>query len=323
MKRLITAFIAAPFFAVSSGASEPPAQVPAAQAVQQADAASQPQDVNSIAGQQPPQTACFGNKADSPLSAHKLNYFALNQWPGNDNAQVKFQISMKFRLLEPNLYVLKYNLFPAYVAYTQKSLWNVGQPSTPFEESNYNPEFFLDYPVNAAILGAFKLRNIVIGLLEHESNGLAGAQSRSWNRQYVLFTLGLESEEKLGITDSFISDKALLHIKLWQASGYSEQDDYLQSIGSGAGFLDYMGRGEIRASVRNFLWGGFLKDHQLDIKMPIFRDAGKPSYEVQFRQQIPDMNFAFYLQYWYGYGETLLRFNQFGHRGFAGLSFSY
>jgi outer membrane phospholipase A len=42
------------------------------------------------------------------------------------------------------LYVLKYNLFPAYVAYTQKSLWNVGQQSMPFEENNYNPELFLD-----------------------------------------------------------------------------------------------------------------------------------------------------------------------------------
>ncbi len=134
----------------------------------------------------------------------------LEAGPGNNDAQVKFQISMKFRVLEPNLYVLKYNLFPAYVAYTQKSLWNVGQQSMPVEESNYNPEFFLDYPVNAVIIGRFKLRNMVISPIEHESNGLAGVQSRGWNRQYVLIKFGLESKEKLEVTNSFLSDKGVI-----------------------------------------------------------------------------------------------------------------
>lgn len=320
-------FITLLFFAVNGGGllAQEDSQKPA----QQIDAASPTQDARNPEKavfswqQEPPQTACPGNKSDSPLSAHKLNYFSINKWLGDSNSQAKFQISMKFRLLEPNLYFLKYNLFPAYAAYTQKSLWNVGQGSMPFEETNYNPELFLDYPVNAAILGTFKLRNLVVGLIEHESNGVAGAQSRSWNRQYVLINFGLEQKERLAVTNSFIPDRALLYVKLWHASGYSDQDAYLQSIGSGAGFLDYMGRGEIGISVRNFIWGGFLKDHQLDIKTPIFRDIGKPSYEVQFRQMIPGMYFAIYLQYWYGYGETLLRFNQFGHRGFAGLSFSY
>ena len=84
-----------------------------------------------------------------------------------------------------------------------------------------------------------------------------------------------------------------------------------------------MGRGELSVSVRNFLWGGSLKNHQLDIRTPLFLYKRKSSYEFQFRQQLPRMNFALYLQYWYGYGETLLRFDQFGRRGFAGFSFSY
>jgi len=61
----------------------------------------------------------------------------------------------------------------------------------------------------------------------------------------------------------------------------------------------------------------------LDIKTPIFRDAHKTSYEIVFRQQIPPTNFALYLLYWYGYGETLLRFDEFGVRGFVGFAFSY
>jgi phospholipase A1 len=318
------------FLAVTGDAGELLVQDDPAKTVQQTDTAGQPQDVNNHentppTGQQQlsPQSTYSGKKKDSPVSTHKVNYFSMNHWPGNSNAQAKFQISMKFQVLEPNLYVLKYNLFPAYVAYTQKSLWNIGQPSMPFEESNYNPEFFLDYPVNAVIIGRFILRNIVVSPIEHESNGLAGVESRSWNRQYVLMKFGLESKEKLEVTNSFLSDKAMLYVKLWHAYGYSSQDAYLQSIGSNDTFLDYMGRGEIGVSVRNFLWGGILRDHQLDIRTPIFRDIHKDSYEFEFRQQLPNMNFALYLQYWYGYGETLLRFDQFGYRGFAGLSFSY
>ncbi|OGR61510.1 MAG: hypothetical protein A2X34_10795, partial [Elusimicrobia bacterium GWC2_51_8] len=273
--------------------------------------------------QESPQSEYFGKKTDRPVSAHKVNYFSINHWPANSSAQVKFQISMKFRILEPNLYVLKYNLFPAYIGYTQKSLWNEGQRSMPFEESNYNPEFFLDYPVNALSIGRIKLRNIIVCPLEHESNGLNGPQSRSWNRHYIMLKFGLESDEKLEIANSFLADKALLYVKFWQASGFSEEDAYLRSIGSRYKFLDYMGCGEAGISARNFLWGGSLKNHQLDIKTPIFRNSRKNSYELEFRQQLPNMNFALYLQYRYGYGETLLRFNQFGRRGFAGFSFSY
>ena len=299
-------------------------------ALHQTDTASQPQEADhSESAALPDQEQKLSldeqivKKTDRPVAAHNTNYFAIDNLPGSAKAQVKFQISMKFRLLTPNLYVLKYNFFPAYFAYTQMSLWNAGQSSMPFEESNYNPEFFLDYPVNGTIIGRIKLRNIVVSPLDHESNGLAGVQSRSWNRQYVLIKFGLEPKEKMEVTNSFLSDKALLYVKLWHASGYQDENAYLQAANKNGTFLDYMGIGEVGISVRNFLWGGSLRDHQLDFKTPIFPDKHKDSYKLELRQQLPNMNFALYLQYWYGYGETLMRFDQFGHRGFAGLSFSY
>jgi phospholipase A1 len=328
--KLMIVIISVLFCAANGVAGELLVHEDSAKAVQQADTLNQPQDVNAPEDNLTPeqqqeslQHTDFGKKTASPVAEHKVNYFSLNRWPGNSSAQAKFQISMKFQVLQPNLYVFKHNIFPAYFAYSQKTLWNVGQQSRPFEESDINPEFFLDYPVNAVIIGRFKLRNIVISPIEHESNGLGGGQSRGWNRQYVLIKFGLESKEKMEVTNSFLSDKALLYIKLWHASGYTDETAYLQSIGSNEKFLDYMGQGEIGVSVRNFLWGGFLKNHQLDIRMPIFRDARKNSCEFEFRQQLPNMNFALYFQYWYGYGETLMRFDQFGRRSFIGLSFTY
>ena len=169
MNKLVIAFFILMFFAVNAGGGELLVQNDSAKAVQQADRLSQAQDVNNPENtlpteqqQKSPQSTYFGKKTDRPVSTHKVNYFSINHWPGNNNAQVKFHISMKFRVLEPNLYVLKYNLFPAYLSYTQMSLWNISQQSGPVEESNYNPEFFLDYPVNAAVIGRFKLRNMVM-----------------------------------------------------------------------------------------------------------------------------------------------------------------
>lgn len=329
MRILKSFFFCVVFLCANSNAEEPVIQTSPAEEAPQSGLTEVRQDISNperilpVERSQSSQSAYFGKKTDRPVSAHKVNYFSINHWPGENNAQVKFQISMKFRLLEPDLYVLKYNLFPAYIAYSQKSLWNEGQASMPFEESNYNPEVFLEYPVNAAIMGDVKLRGIVISPLEHESNGLTGARSRSWSKQYLLIKFGLETKEELGIENSFLSDKASLYVKLWHAVGYSDQNDYLKSIGSADNFLDYMGRGEIGVSVRNFIWGGSLKNHQFDIRTPILRDSNKSSYEFEFRQQLPNMNFALYLQYWHGYGETLLRFDQFQRRYFAGLSFSY
>lgn len=324
------AFITVLFFAVNADAGELMGQDDTAKAVPRAAPESQLQDINNpestlltVQQQESPQSKYFGRKTDRPVSAHKTNFFSVNRWPADENAQVKYQISMKFRVLEPNLYVLKYNLFPVYFAYTQQTLWNVGRKSMPYEETNYNPELFLDYQVNATIFRRLKLRNIVICPIEHESNGLADDLSRSWNREYVLIKFGLESKERLQITNSFLADKAQLYVKLWYAWDYSDQDAYLRTMGKNDNFLNYMGQGEIGISIRNFLWGGILKDHQLDIQTPIFRDIHKDSYKLEFRQQLPNMNFAVYMQFWSGYGETLMRFDQRGRRGFVGLSFSY
>lgn len=328
-KLMITISIAL-FLAFNGATGELFAQDDPVKTVQPADSLNQPLDENHPEALPPtgvqqnlPQGAILENSADKPFSAHKANYFSINQWAWNKTAQLKFQISMKFRLLQSNLYVFKYNIFPAYFSYTQKSLWNIGRESMPFEESNYDPELFLDYPVNVSLLGRFKLHSFVICPIEHESNGLAGSQSQSWNRQYILIRFGIESEGKLKYTNSFLSNIAGFYIKYWHASDYSDQDVNLQLTGSDQKFLDYMGQGEIGISLRNFLWGGSLKDHQLDIRTPIFRPIRNHSYEFVFRQQIPDLNFAIYLQYWYGYGESLLRFDKFGHRGFVGFTFSY
>ena len=269
------------------------------------------------------QTRSNDQKGDPSFSLYKLNYFALNKWISDDKAQIKFQFSAKYRVLKGDLNIFKHNYFPLYFAYTQKSFWNIGQPSAPFEESNYNPELFLDYPVDFQVYKNVRLRHIIVSPFEHESNGQSGDKSRSWNRQYIALTFGLETEEPLERINSYIRDKIALQLKLWHAYDYDEQEDYLRSLNSDDHFLDYMGCGELGLSIRNIFGSGSWGNNQLDIKTRIFRDHDKDSYEFDFQQRIPESNFSVFLQYYYGYGESLLRFDRFDRRFFAGIAFSY
>lgn len=252
----------------------------------------------------------------SPISTYKINYVTLNTWPTKANAQVKFQFSVKYKFLNRDV-SLGGRPLSLYLAYSQKSLWNVGQDSMPFEESNYNPEAFFNYNANIT-RGPVALRDIILSPYEHESNGLTGPESRSWNRLYAAVRLGFLPIKERCEGDSQ-KDHVELLMKVWHAYGYSDQNTYLQTIGSNKTFLGYEGYGELNLVLRDFIvqgdWG-----NRLDVTS---RVGGKQNYEIQYQQKIPYLNFSPYIQYWYGYDETLLRFDRFGKRTFIGVSFSY
>ncbi len=254
----------------------------------------------------------------SPLSAYKINYFTANSIPTDSDAQIKFQISAKYRVFNWEGRVPGGTISP-YFAYSQKSLWNYGESSKPFEESNYNPEFFVDYRTDSQY-GDFMLRNIIFSPFEHESNGLDGTQSRSWNRAYIAVRTGLYPIEEDGTGSPL--DRIELVLKLWHAWGYSDQDAHLRSIGSSSKFLDYAGRGEVELTVRNILlrgaWG-----NQVNVTTRIFHDGDKNSVNFEYLQKIKNWHIIPYFQYWYGYNETLLRFDQLERRTFVGLAFGY
>lgn len=254
----------------------------------------------------------------SPISVYKINYFSLNNLPNNANAQVKFQFSVKYKFLHRDVSVLDHPL-SLYLAYSQKSLWNVGQVSMPFEESNYNPEAFFDYQVNIS-QGAFSLRDIILGPYEHESNGLAGPQSRGWNRLYAAVRLGFLPMGEQSDGNSVPKDHIELFLKVWHAYGYSDETAYLQTINSNKTFLGYEGFGEVNLVFRDVIVKGDDWGNRIEVTSRI---GGKENIELQYVQRMPSLNFSPYIQYWYGYDETLLRFDRFGNRTFLGVSFVY
>ncbi|MEO8800527.1 MAG: phospholipase A [Polyangiaceae bacterium] len=180
------------------------------------------------------------------LSTHRRNYF-LTGFTGN--TEVKFQFSVKYDLW-PNETRSSFHL-----AYTQKSIWNLYKLSSPFGESNYNPELFYTYtfrPHGSAVAQTSQSASVARTSegsdtsvrdepevdsrarctvsyaragAEHESNGLSGGQSRGWNRIYL---------SALGGCDLTSATYFVVGIKAWAPPfGIADNRDISQYVGSG------------------------------------------------------------------------------------------
>ena len=67
-------------------------------------------------------------------------------------------------------------------AYTQRSWWQAynADASSPFRETNFEPEVFIDFENRGSLLGWTNINNRLA--FNHQSNGRSDPLSRSWNR---------------------------------------------------------------------------------------------------------------------------------------------
>lgn len=242
------------------------------------------------------------------LMAHKPNYFLIasknfygvNEEPFReqfddptlevDDTEAKFQFSAKFPLAV-NLYKKRLDI---YAAYTNRSFWQLyNDQSAPFRETNHEPEIWLQTRHDWKLFGLRNNANM-LGFV-HQSNGRGGVLSRSWNRIYA----------------NFIFDRGdwAMSIKPWIRINESSEEDDNPDI------TDYLGYGELRTAykwhrntfslmLRNLLESGFEKG----------------SFEVAW--SFPIWKYRFlkgYIQYFGGYGESLIDYNQYSNSFGFGL----
>jgi phospholipase A1 len=103
------------------------------------------------------------------------------------DAEVKFQYSFRFPF-----YATGHQEFS--FAYTQVSYWQLFnyKNSSPFRESNYAPEFIYMMRHDTKAL-AMESVDLVLSPFMHESNGMGGSASRSWNRAYAQVVLNWDT----------------------------------------------------------------------------------------------------------------------------------
>jgi phospholipase A1/A2 len=193
--------------------------------------------------------------------------------------EVTFQLSFKAKLWQ-DMFGRKVDLW---VAYTQRSFWQLYNfsDSSPFRETDYEPEVLFNFRTRFRLLG-FDTRFVQVGL-NHQSNGQSEPLSRSWNR--VVANVGLER----GPLSLLL--KGWFHIPESAAS-----DD-------NPGLNSYMGYGEIWAYY-------FVKSHRLGIMLRDNLDFGLNRGAIQLEWSFPLFaQMAGYVQYFLGYGESLLDYD--------------
>ncbi|MBS5797105.1 MAG: phospholipase A [Dysgonomonas mossii] len=113
----------------------------------------------------------------APFAVYKDNYMVtgipLNKSVTRKTADAFFQFSIRHRVTRS---VLPFNSF-LYITYSQKSFWDIYDESSPFSDTNYNPGI----GIGRYVIKDNKLKGAMMISLEHESNGKAGEDSRSWN----------------------------------------------------------------------------------------------------------------------------------------------
>lgn len=244
------------------------------------------------------------------LMAHKPNYLILGGYNASsyntehyqqqydldslnlDNVEAKFQISIKFPLLV-NLFD---NTMDIYAAYTNRSFWQVynSDISSPFRETNHEPEAWVQFHPGWEFLGFTNTWNS-FGI-NHQSNGQGGYLSRSWNRIFAWLTV-----ERGNLAMS---------VKPWyRIPEESEEDD-------NPDITDYMGHYELSASYK---WGNH-----------VFSLLSRNNLESGFKRGAMEVSWSFpiwdwpylkgYVQYFNGYGESLIDYDQ--HVNSIGFGFS-
>ena len=215
------------------------------------------------------------------IEPYRMNYLLPVTYDNKEHAlrksiETKFQISFKKSLFE-NIFGVDDKLF---LAYTQTSWWQTTAPSAPFRETNYEPEIFLDIPFTSSqsILKSYRVG------LAHQSNGRL-AQSRSWNRAYL--------------SGKILYSGILIEPRVWYRFKEDEKTNPSDINGDdNPDILDYLGYGDLTISY----------PYKKNLFSSIVR---KKSIQLDWTFPIYGLKDVFgYLQYFNGYGESLVDYDE-------------
>lgn len=220
------------------------------------------------------------------LGLWKSNYFitgfATNKPVSKFSSDVKFQLSLALRL-----WSIKGKV-DFFATYSQRSIWDIYQKSCPFRETAYNPGFWVAWQTSQKV-------RLLFGI-EHESNGLAGEQSRSFNYATVACLYEPFSHWQFGA-------------RAWY--GYYDRKNIQR-------YFRY--RGVVQ------LWGTFrTRNDRFSITALVnptvtftkFNTQVEASWRIAKRG---DWLPCLFIQYSYGYGETMIDYNRRASKIRIGIS---
>ena len=205
-----------------------------------------------------------------------------------DDNEAQFQLSIKVPLYSDFLGTGA-DLF---TAYTQNSYWQVydTEHSSPFRETNYMPELFLEWQPNKKFGDSTLIKSRFA--LIHQSNGQDVGQSRSWNRTEIFFL--------------FQNNNIYYGFNAWDRWNEDEKTDPTATEGDdNEGLENYIGKQKyfVKYKSKNF---NIMLAHQNDI-LDYHPSKGNTKIDLTFPSI--NSNFDFFIRYFNGYGESLIDYN--------------
>lgn len=285
-------------------AGTPTADVTVAAAPASADGAPQPIPAIASASAAPPETPISRTEQAWELvpsarrgvfsfRPHRENYLLLANYNSQSNTQpyreltpaklppkrveITYQLSFKVKAAE-QVAGLPLDIW---LGYTQQSFWQAYNraASSPFRETNYQPEVMAVLPINKEFAG-MTVRYANIGLV-HQSNGQTGTLSRSWNRLYA----------ELGVDRGNFALSGRLWRRLDNAKSNNDNPD----------IVDYLGHGDLHAVYR---------DNGYEYTLTARRNWSTRRGSLQAAWAYPiTTNLKGYLQVFSGYGQSLIDYN--------------
>jgi len=223
---------------------------------------------------------------------------------GDADPIMKYQISFKYQLFDPEAELVKNAplLGHMFLAYSQTSFWDIDSTSSPFFDSSYRPQLFFEFrEVMKKQLPEGLSLNIQAGI-GHESNGRGGDESRSLNTVFLYPTLTIGDR-----TNYFLSVGPRFFTYIGDVDDNPDINEFrgdsmeLKLVAGKALGLQLAATGRLG---NDYDKGSI----QLDLSMPI-RQLAKSGLDVYF-----------HTQYFNGFGESLLNYNQQGQSLRFGVS---
>ncbi|WP_409158676.1 phospholipase A [Pectobacterium sp. B2J-2] len=164
-------------------------------------------------------------------------------------------------------------------SYTQRSWWQLSNrsESSPFRETDYEPQVFLGWATNYTFAG-WTLRDVEVGF-NHQSNGRSEPTSRSWNRAYARLMAQNGNWQ--------------VDVKPWIRFSDSQDDN--------PDITKYMGHYRLRVG---YVWGDSVFSAEGRYNWNSGYGGGELGWSYPLTRHV-----RFYTKVFSGYGESLIDYN--------------
>jgi len=212
--------------------------------------------------------------------------------------EASFQISFKKDIVK-NISPIGFSIG---IAFTQAAWWQLYAYSNPFREINFGPEIYLSFPFSQEPGGAGLFCHGIKVAAAHKSNGLGDENNRSWNRVY------LEAPISIGWF--------LFIPRVWWSFVGIGNDFYEKDIPRYMGMCDLT----IVSQWNKHILRIYGRSNFNFANIKTARTIG--SMRLDYSYPIAATGFYYYLQYFLGYGESLIDYDRPVNKIGAGLALS-